>query len=111
MKHIMSVLTAFALLVTTVPDTALGHETTHAPEVIGKRARHQIRQHLYRHNLKADKRRIYKELGFTPFRLKIDAGQGQISEQWRYPELGLEFTFNEADKLIKKRHIPRETQG
>ena len=108
MRPILVLLTALLLLTPVSHGTARGHDRAHAPEIIGKKARRQIRQHLYWHNLKADKRRIYKEHGFTPQRLRIDRGQGRINEQWRYLELGLEFTFDKDSRLIEARRIPPE---
>ncbi len=80
---------------------------TSGPSVIGKRARRQIRHFLYPRNLRGDKRVVYRRHGYTPHRLRIN-GLGRVREVWRYPDRGLQFTFDADGSLVESRRIPRE---
>lgn len=79
----------------------------HAPSVIGKKARKQIRAFYYQKNLRNDKRRVYDEYGYTPHRLRINEA-GKLTERWTYYNEGLEFTFDQGGKLVETREIARE---
>ncbi len=106
MKRIL-ILAACVSLLGVAPAAADG--ATGGPSVIGKRARRQIRHFLYPRNLRGDKRRVYRKLGYTPHRVRINAA-GRVTEVWRYPERGVEFTFDAAGGLVATRRIDRESR-
>ncbi len=78
------------------------------PQVTGKKVRRQVRHFLYPRNLRGDKRRVYDEYGFTPYRLRINA-YGRVTERWRYPRHGIEYVFDSEGMLLSERRIPVET--
>jgi hypothetical protein len=73
----------------------------------GKRGRKYVRRMSLRENLTNDKLAIYDELGYTPHRLAY-LFAGQRTERWKYYSLGLEFWFDENDRLIETREFPCE---
>jgi len=76
----------------------------HAPSVIGKKSRSQIRHFLYAKNLKHDKKVVFDQYGYSAHRVRQNVG-GTITETWQYPEHGKEFTFNVKGHLIGEREI------
>jgi len=71
--------------------------------VSGVKNRRDLRHTLYAKRLAGDKLAVFEEHGFTPYRLREDKGGGEIVERWRYPELGLEYRFDAASRLIAVR--------
>jgi hypothetical protein len=78
--------------------------THHAPSVVGKKARSQIRHFLYAKNLQNDKKVVFEKYGYTAHRIRINTG-GNMSERWSYHSEGKEFTFDKYGNLIAKRDI------
>jgi len=89
-------------------DCRLSSDSQHAIRIEGKKARRQARARLYLKQLCGDKRAVYKEYGYTPNRLRVDQGWGEIVEIWTYHAEGLEFTFDAASRLIERHSIPKE---
>ena len=77
------------------------------PSVTGKKARRAARYLQYANNLQGDKKAVFEEFGFSKHRLRFNA-YGQITERWRYPRHGIEFTFDSESNIIEKRAIKRE---
>lgn len=77
------------------------------PSVTGKKARRHARFLLYAQNLKADKKCVFNEYGYTPHRLRFNFA-GKITERWQYPDQGKEFTFDREGNLIETRDIAVE---
>ena len=75
--------------------------------VTGVRHRKNLRHLLLAGNLKADKKRIYDQYGYTPHRLRFSMA-GKSTERWKYLDVGMEFVFDEDGNLIEERTIYRE---
>ena len=86
-------------------------ECAHAPQIEGAKARKQIRHFLYVKNLQGDKKQVYKQYGFACDRLRVDDGLAGITETWTYHRQGLEFTFDDQDRLIETHSIPAEDRS
>jgi hypothetical protein len=69
----------------------------------GIKNRRDLRHQLYAKRLVGDKLAVFEEHGFTPYRLREDRGGGEVIERWRYPELGREYRFDAASRLIAVR--------
>jgi hypothetical protein len=80
---------------------------SYGASVDGKRARKNLRHLLLAGNLKGDKKCVFDQYGYTPHRLRFSHA-GQKTERWRYYEQGLEFVFDESDKLVEWRQIQKE---
>lgn len=87
-----------------------GGDTFYYKQVRGKKGRKYVRHFLLRENLKGDKKTVYEQHGFTPYRLRFNAA-GKITERWRYYDEGLEFTFDDDSNLLEMRAINREDRS
>jgi hypothetical protein len=110
MKRILGILLCAIILSAPISQSA-AHEGCHAVRIEGKKARKNYRHKLYLKMLKGDKRAIYKRHGFTPNRLRVDHGFGEITEIWTYHDKGLEFTFDNESRLIERHSIPKEDRS
>ena len=83
--------------------TETGYRT--APvRVTGKRLRKQVRRLLYEEYLYGDKLRVYNKYGYCRHRLR-SSGYGEKRERWLYYDLGLEYVFDQDNKLVAKRRF------
>jgi hypothetical protein len=73
----------------------------------GERGRKYVRRLSLRENLTNDKLATYDTLGYTPHRLRFYFA-GERTERWVYYGLGVEYWFDEDDRLIETRHFPPE---
>ncbi len=105
MRRIAFLALAFIALSALAP-APRADETTRPLRVLGKKSRRQLRHELYEKRLAADKLRVFRKHGFTPYRLREDRGVAGLSERWRYPEAGLEFVFDAEGRLKRTRRIP-----
>ncbi len=108
MKRALSLL-LFAVFIGAAISSATAEQ--YAPRIEGKKARKQQRYMLYKKNLRGEKRQIYREYGYTPNRLRVDHGGGEITETWTYHALGLELVFDGDSRLIEQRKIVVEDRG
>ena len=107
-KTILLALALFALPWALPQRAAAGEEILYQPRplpVWGKQSRADLRHSLYAKRLPGDKLAVFEEHGFTPYRLREDRGVAGVTERWRYPELGLEYRFDAASRLIERRRI------
>ena len=72
------------------------------PQVTGARDRASIRHYLYVKNLTGDKKAIYDEYGYTPYRLRLNE-YGTMRERWTYYEVGKVFIFDRCGRLAETR--------
>jgi len=86
---------------------ALADAVYYPPQVTGKRERKNIRHYLYVQNLAGDKKAIYDEYGYTPYRLRLNE-YGQVREQWTYYEVGKVFIFDQCGRLAETHSIDVE---
>jgi hypothetical protein len=110
MKRVLATLLFFIFL-GTYPGPSHADNGANDPQIEGMRARKNQRYLLYKTNLRGDKRRIFRRYGYTPNRLRVDHGWGEITETWTYHDRGLEFTFNNESELIEKRKIAVEDRS
>ena len=99
----------FLLTGSAFADTSTRYVGQYGVSVTGVRHRKNLRHLLLAGNLKGDKKKIYKEFGFTPHRLRFSAA-GVRTERWQYLEEGLEFVFDMDGMLIDEREIPVENR-
>ena len=85
----------------------LADDIYYAPQVTGARERSNVRHFLYVKNLTGDKRAIYDEYGYTPYRLRMNE-YGQIREKWTYYEAGKEFIFDQCGRLRETHNVSVE---
>jgi hypothetical protein len=83
---------------------ALADDIYYAPQVTGARERSNIRHYLFVKNLTGDKRDIYDEYGYTPYRLRLNE-YGKVNEQWTYYEVGKVFVFDQCNRLKETHNI------
>jgi hypothetical protein len=83
---------------------ALADDIYYAPQVTGARERKNIRHYLYVKNLTGDKRAIYDEYGYTPYRLRLNE-YGEVRERWTYYEVGKVFIFDPCGRLAETHSI------
>jgi hypothetical protein len=108
MKTRFAILAALAVLTVGVGSVfAESSERYYPPQVIGKKARKQIRHFLFIKNLENDKRAVYEKYGYTPHRLRINFA-GRVTERWIYYSDGRYFEFDQEGNLIEERRVARE---
>jgi hypothetical protein len=86
---------------------AIADAVYYPPQVTGKRERKNIRHYLFVQNLAGDKRSVYDEYGYTPYRLRLNE-YGRVREQWTYYEVGKLFVFDQCGTLVETRSIEPE---
>jgi hypothetical protein len=74
------------------------------PQVTGARERNNVRHFLYVKNLSGDKKAIYDEYGYTPYRLRLNE-YGVVREQWTYYEVGKIFVFDQCGRLAETHNV------
>jgi len=94
-------------LVLLIAGSAFADAVYYPPQVTGRRERKFLRHYLYVKNLTADKRAIYDEYGYTPYRLRLNE-YGQVREQWTYYEHGKVFVFDQCGQLDETHSIATE---
>ena len=94
-------------LVLVIAAPALADAIYYAPQVTGARERSNIRHYLFVKNLTGDKRDIYDEYGYTPYRHRLNE-YGQVNEQWTYYEVGKVFVFDQCSNLVEEHNITVE---
>jgi hypothetical protein len=94
-------------LVLCIAAPALADAIYYAPQVTGARERSNVRHYLFVKNLTGDKRDIYDEYGYTPYRLRLNE-YGQVNEQWTYYEVGKVFVFDQCNRLKETHNISVE---
>jgi len=102
-KLIIPMLTLIALGAPYAPPAEAAECVTTRTHVSGVKNRRDLRHMLYAKRLAGDKLAVFEEHGFTPYRLREDRGGGEVIERWRYPDLGLEYRFDGASRLIAVR--------
>lgn len=102
-KLIIPMLTLIALGAPYAPPAVAAECVITRTHVSGIKNRRDLRHTLYAKRLAGDKLAVFEEHGFTPYRLREDKGGGEVIERWRYPELGLEYRFDAASRLIAVR--------
>lgn len=95
------------LLAFAVGPALAGHAHYYPPRVTGKKARKQIRYFLYGTYLVGEKKAVFEEFGYTPHRLRMNSA-GRVTERWQYPELGIEFEFDQRGNIVEERQIKIE---
>ena len=83
--------------------TEAGHRTARV-RVTGPRLRKQVRYLLYEEYLYGDKLSVYNKHGYCRHRLR-SSGYGEKRERWLYYDLGLEYVFDQDNKLVAKRRF------
>jgi hypothetical protein len=90
-----------------VADMIASADAPQGVSVTGKRYRKNVRHLRLAGLYQGDKRDVYREFGYTPYRLLIQAA-GRTTEQWTYYDRGLCFLFDDAGNLIERREIPKD---
>lgn len=86
---------------------ALADVAYHAPQVTGKKERKFLRHFLYVKNLDGDKKAVYDEYGYTPYRVRLNE-YGRVKEKWTYYEHGLVFVFDQCNALLESHQVEVE---
>jgi len=94
-------------LVLLIAGPAIADAIYYPPQVTGKRERKNIRHYLFVQNLTGDKRAVYDEYGYTPYRMRLNE-YGQVRDQWTYYEHGKVFVFDQCGAIVDTRSVSRE---